>query len=274
MRRQWARNTFGLFVGLALWAIPTIARAHAGNDDPNLLHVCIGNLSKIVRSVGVNGSCIAGPSAVAETADHWSKAAIPGPKGDKGDTGDTGDPGPPGTNGLDGTGGTRADGPCFDNANRYVDCGNGTVSDTVTGLIWLKRANCIPPTDWATANQATAGLKEGDCGLTDKSSPGDWRLPTRAEWMATIEMAGALRCGSGFAGRGPLSLTNDAGTACYGDGTSSSLVAVMFFHYWSSSTDDVDPVRASVVHLGDGNVLNNLFKASSVAVWPVKGGAR
>jgi hypothetical protein len=35
----------------------------------------------------------------------------------------------------------EADPPCFDNLNRYVDCGNGTVTgtvtDTVTGLIWL-----------------------------------------------------------------------------------------------------------------------------------------
>ena len=39
--------------------------------------------------------------------------------------------------------GTRADGPCFDNTNRYVDCGNGTVTDTVTGLIWLQDADCL-----------------------------------------------------------------------------------------------------------------------------------
>ena len=61
-----------------------------------------------------------------------------------------------GTNGTDGTGGTRADGPCFDNTNRYVDCGNGTVTDTVTGLIWLKQADCLGINDWAAANQAAA----------------------------------------------------------------------------------------------------------------------
>ena len=36
----------------------------------------------------------------------------------------------------------RAAPPCFDDANRYVDCENGTVTDTVTGLIWLKNAGC------------------------------------------------------------------------------------------------------------------------------------
>ena len=33
---------------------------------------------------------------------------------------------------------TGPDGPCFDNANRFVDCANGTVTDTSTGLIWMK----------------------------------------------------------------------------------------------------------------------------------------
>jgi hypothetical protein len=52
----------------------------------------------------------------------------------------------------------------LDNANRYVNCGNGTVTDTVTGLIWLQNANCRPenvrgresrrPRAWRTANAA------------------------------------------------------------------------------------------------------------------------
>jgi hypothetical protein len=105
---------------------------------------------------------------------------------------------------------TRAAGPCFDSTNRYVDCGNGTVTDTVTGLIWLKDAYCLGSWDWTTANQAAAGLKTGGCGgtLADGSSPGDWRLPTKAEWTAT--MAKALELGCGYP-----QITNDAGTACY-----------------------------------------------------------
>src|SRR5207253_1901181 len=121
-----------------------------------------------------------------------------------------------GKDGKDGTNATRADGPCFDDTNRYVDCGNGTVTDTVTGLIWLKQGNCLPNNTWAAANQAAAGLKEGDCSLTDKSSPGDWRLPTKDEWSATIASAVALGCK--VFGVLP-SLTNDAGIGCYGDGS-------------------------------------------------------
>jgi hypothetical protein len=66
--------------------------------------------------------------------------------------------------------------PCFDNFNRYVDCGNGTVTDTVTGLIWLKNANCFSIINHSAANQAAAGLAAGQCGLTDGSSAGDERV--------------------------------------------------------------------------------------------------
>ena len=92
--------------------------------------------------------------------------------------------------------------PCFDNANRYVNCGNGTVTDTVTGLIWLQNANCFGVQNYATANQAAAGLADGQCGLTDGSSAGDWRLPTKAEWEATVARAVA----SGLQVRGPKTL--------------------------------------------------------------------
>jgi hypothetical protein len=70
------------------------------------------------------------------------------------------------------------------------------VTDSVTGLIWLKNAGCLGSADWATANQIAAALNDGDCGgvLTDGSSPGDWRLPTKDEWTATVARAVALGC--------------------------------------------------------------------------------
>src|SRR5262245_29769478 len=80
---------------------------------------------------------------------------------------------------------------CFDNAgtNRFVDCGstglgssNGTVKDVTTGLVWLKNANCFGLTNWADANIKAAALASGQCGLTDGSKAGDWRLATKDEW--------------------------------------------------------------------------------------------
>ena len=179
-------------------------------------------------------------------------------------------------NGLNGTNGTgaRAAGRCFDNSiNRYVDCGNGTVTDTVTGLIWLQDAACLGVADWAAANQAAAALKNGDCGLTDGSSPGDWRLPTKAEWEATIARAVALGCKLGSLG-GPPSQTNDWGTACYSSGIgSSSFAGVASDIYWSSATADDFPRNGWDANLSNG-VVGNVGKVATRRVWPVRGGPR
>src|SRR6266571_8359523 len=114
-----------------------------------------------------------------------------------------------GTKGGNAAGGTRgrAAAPCVDKTKRYVDCGNGTVTDTETGLVWLKQSNCLSSANWEAAKKAVVGLKNGDCMLTDGSSTGDWRLPTQKEWETTMEKALALGCS------GPT-LTNDAGTGC------------------------------------------------------------
>jgi hypothetical protein len=201
-----------------------------------------------------------------------------GPKGDKGDTGpqgtqgakgDTGATGPAGPAGPPGTV-TRAAPPCFDNANRYVDCGNGTVTDTVTGLIWLKNANCFSTKTYSAANQAAAGLADGQCGLTDGSSAGDWRLPTKAEWEATIARAVALGCKSGGAGS-PPSLTNDPGTGCLIPGPT-SFTGVQSNAYWSSSANEVTPGFAWLVTLAFGVVTNGNEGNGFFFVWPVRGG--
>jgi hypothetical protein len=63
---------------------------------------------------------------------------------------------------------------------RFVDNGNGTITDTTTGLIWLKKANCIDQT-WAAAVSTVNTLANGQCGLSDGSKAGSWRMPNRRE---------------------------------------------------------------------------------------------
>jgi uncharacterized protein DUF1566 len=294
----------------AVLAIPTVASAHAGNNDPNVVHACIGNLSKLVRIVGVNGSCISSPPAVAETPAHWS---IQGVAGTNGTNGTNGIDGTNGTNGTDGTSVTfggyfsgdqngcsnggaiyqvgavttyvcngtngkdgttaRAAGPCFDDTHRYVDCGNGTVTDTVTGLIWLKSGACLESASWAAANQAAAALKNGDCGgsLTDGSSAGDWRLPTKAEWTATIAYAVTLGCTGGSA----PSLTNDDETACQLAGPSSLSVPPDNRNYWSSTALDGSPGNVWIALLQNGFLFASVKdQASALRAWPVRGPGR
>ena len=60
--------------------------------------------------------------------------------------------------------------------NRYIDCGNGTVTDTVGGLIWLADANCFGSQNWANANTLAVALANGQCGLSDGSAAGGCRL--------------------------------------------------------------------------------------------------
>lgn len=80
-------------------AIPVVAAAHGGNNDPQAVHACVGTLTKIARVVGVTGSCLSG-----ETAVHW---AIAGPKGDKGEPGAQGPQGVAGPQGLPGAPGVQ-----------------------------------------------------------------------------------------------------------------------------------------------------------------------
>jgi len=71
------------------------------------------------------------------------------------------------------------------NTDRCIDCGNGSVADNDTGLVWLADANCLNGAfDWFTAMDFVAGLSDKpatseaaahDCGLSDGSSPGEWR---------------------------------------------------------------------------------------------------
>ena len=85
--------------------------------------------------------------------------------------------------------GNLPDPPCFDNSTRFVNCSNGTVTDTLTGLIWLFDADCFGFLFYSRARDAASGLADGQCGLTDGSRPGDWRLATKEEWDAFFETA-------------------------------------------------------------------------------------
>jgi hypothetical protein len=161
-----------------------------------------------------------------------------------------------------------ADPPCFDNANRFVSCGNGTVTDTVTGLVWLRNANCFGARNYANANRSAANLQTGRCGLTDGSAAGDWRLPTKAEWETMIDRAVGLGC---FAGSAP-SVTNDPGTGCLEAGPT-SFTGVQLSIYWSSSALEANPTEAWGADLLNGNVsITQLSKPTGRFVWPVRAG--
>jgi hypothetical protein len=175
--------------------------------------------------------------------------------------------------------------PCFDNSSRYVDCGNGTVTDTVTGLVWLRDATCLGQADWATANTVAASLEHGDCGLSDGSRAGDWRLATEAEWAATILRAFQLNC----RGDGAYpSLTNNGGTACLvgtpqGSGPTDhvfvnvpsgaavcGVLSDQACTFWTSTTSEAFGTLAVRARLFFGTANDSVLKTQVYGVWPVR----
>ena len=73
---------------------------------------------------------------------------------------------------------------------RFTDNNNGTVTDKLTGLIWLKNANCLQDIrGWQEVLQFANSLASGACGLSDGSRSGDWRVPNRNELASLLDLS-------------------------------------------------------------------------------------
>lgn len=177
-----------------------------------------------------------------------------------------------------------ADPSCRDSSTDvYVDCGNGTITDNRTGLVWLREADCLGiGVDFDTAMEFAAGLADlpdgssaatHDCGLSDGSSPGEWRLPSVAEWEAMVADAAVLGCSP--------TITRLSGDSCWtgvtctqipgGPQVCTQFSQVLAESYWSATTSVIAPLGAWTLDLVDGFTgFGN--KANIKRVWPVRGG--
>jgi len=157
---------------------------------------------------------------------------------------------------------------CWDDENRYIDCGNGTVTDTVTGLVWTKDAGS-GTSSYAGTSWWAPEIMHGQGGLTDGSENGDWRLPTQAEWAATIEQAVNLGCTSenGYT----VSLTDVTGTRCFEDGEQpfENINKFGYGTYWSSTAVAEDPNYAYVWNIR-GDAAEMRLKSESTQGWFVR----
>jgi hypothetical protein len=141
---------------------------------------------------------------------------------------------------------------------RFTDNGNGTVTDNLSGLIWLKNANCFSTRNWTTALNDANTLSSGECGLTDGSAEGAWRLPNRRELESLVNLAYASPA-----------LSNATGTAKWTEGNAFS--GVQSSNYWSST------LYADGTHFVWHMNLRDSFvsydgKSNGYFVWPVRGG--
>ena len=128
---------------------------------------------------------------------------------------------------------------------RFTDNGNGTVTDNMTGLMWVMSPHSLPGNSgYQTWDDAIDFCN----GRTFAEHP-DWRLPNVRELQSLIDYGRsnpALPSGHPFTD------------------IQSSL-------YWSSSTPVDNTNHAHTVALYRGDVLD-YGKTSTASVWPVRGG--
>ena len=154
-------------------------------------------------------------------------------------------------------------------AGRFLPQGDGTVYDCWTDLYLLADANCFGPLLYADATLATEELGDtgspdpnDDCGLSDGSAKGDWRLPTHLEWRRIVEFAEGTAC--------PQTLTDDSGRRCWSDATgTTSITGLLATGYWSSTEVATDVYQVS---LFDGSVGLVAQNGAALLTWPVRSG--
>jgi hypothetical protein len=146
---------------------------------------------------------------------------------------------------------------------RFIDKGDDTVTDNLTGLIWLKKANCIqsgyPSFDtdgtedgrvtWQHALDFVAGINNGtypDCG----GGYTDWRLPNVKELNSLIDL-----------GEWNPTLSSDH-----------PFTGLVADRHWSSTTSTYGSGEHALYVSWYYGVTNFLYKWNNYFVWPVRGG--
>jgi hypothetical protein len=160
---------------------------------------------------------------------------------------------------------------------RFTDTGDGTITDTLTGLVWLKDTSCIAnqypnfdndwaPNDggvtWQHALDFVAGINNGtfsNCGAGQT----DWRLPNRKELYSLIDFSQfgpALPSGVPFSGNvGPTTFWSSTTSA-------SSPDAAWNVDMWSGV------VNAGLKSGGMGNYFFGVLPVRAGTVTPSGGG--
>ncbi len=155
---------------------------------------------------------------------------------------------------ADGDDGNLKYGAVVNGFSRFTDNANGTVTDNLTGLIWLKNANCSGTTQtWTVALGSANILADNSCSLTDGSVAGDWRLPNVNELESLFDSSKPT--GPALPSGHPFSNVQSGGAS----------------FYWTSTTYASSTTLAWSIYMNDGIVSNN-NKGNSFYVWPVRGG--
>jgi hypothetical protein len=153
---------------------------------------------------------------------------------------------------------------------RFHDNINGTVTDTLTGVVWLKNANLADLKSWNDAKSYCNSLANGMAGLTDGSVAGDWRLPSLVEL-------------EGIGTNPPTTYCLNWDPSCY-DPTKEDppitwtspgapFTNVQTWLYWTNTSYSKGPDtnNARIVQMSNGQA-GWTPHSSEIYVWPVRGG--
>lgn len=132
---------------------------------------------------------------------------------------------------------------------RFTDNLDGTITDNLTGLIWLKDGGCITGRPWLGALAAVDRLQEGICNLSDGSVAGAWRLPNRNELLSLLYDGSGLPLDHPF-----LKPEEPAG------------------FYWSSTTYPNAPANAWTIRIFQDGYQDRAAKTDANLVIAVRGG--
>jgi hypothetical protein len=142
---------------------------------------------------------------------------------------------------------------------RFTNNFDGTVTDNLTDLTWLRNSNCFGLEDWPSALSRANNLASGACGLTDGSVAGDWRLPNVHELATLLEFGRVAPVHTPLLAAGHPFLI-DIGPPAYAD-----------WFWTSTSVNPNQSTQAVSVSFKWGRLFprgkNDLLK-----VWPVRDG--
>jgi len=153
---------------------------------------------------------------------------------------------------------------------RFTVQGDGTVKDNLTGLVWMANPECLgrfayPNTSWVDAIEAANSMADGECGLSDGSAPGDWRIPNIRELISLFDYEFVSPA-----------LPNISGSVQWQDGDPFSGIhgtqQGLPNTYWSSTSYSDRSNLLWCANVYDGNVILCPDTAYEY-VWMVRGGA-
>lgn len=133
--------------------------------------------------------------------------------------------------------------------SRFIDNGDGTVTDTSTSLMWLQDAACIGTADWQSSftklKSYNSNQASYNCGA--KHNPySDWNIPNRHELRSLVDHNTDLPA---LPASHPFSNVQPS--------------------YWTSTTAVFKPSQAYKIFMGTGE-LQVSDKETLLYIWPVR----